>query len=120
MLTTWPPPWATICRMARWVMWKNPARFTAVIAAIVVARVFGERLADEDPGVVDQAVDPPEPVERLLHHALGPSRLGDVTLHGEEVGLVGGGDRARGADDRVAGVDGTRPRDLRRCPATRR
>ena len=33
MLTTWPPPCATICGIARWVMWKNPARFTAVIAA---------------------------------------------------------------------------------------
>ena len=31
-LTMWPPPWVTICRMARCVMWKNPARFTAVIA----------------------------------------------------------------------------------------
>ena len=33
MLTTWPPPWATICRIARCVTWKKPARFTAVIAA---------------------------------------------------------------------------------------
>jgi hypothetical protein len=28
-----PLPWVTIWRMARWVMWKNPVRFTAVIAA---------------------------------------------------------------------------------------
>ncbi len=33
MLTMWPLPWVTICQMARWVMWKNPARLTAVIAA---------------------------------------------------------------------------------------
>ena len=33
MLTTWPPPWVTICCTARWVTWKNPARFTAVMAA---------------------------------------------------------------------------------------
>jgi hypothetical protein len=33
MLTMWPLPWSTICRIARWVMWKNPARFTALIAA---------------------------------------------------------------------------------------
>ena len=32
-LTTWPVPWATICRIARCVMWKNPARFTAVAVA---------------------------------------------------------------------------------------
>ena len=74
MLTTWPLPWVTICRMARWVMWKNPARLTAVIAAIVVERVVREWLADEDPGVVDQGVDPSEPIERLLDHALGRSR----------------------------------------------
>ncbi len=33
MLTTWPLPWVTICRMECCVMWKNPARFTAVPAA---------------------------------------------------------------------------------------
>ena len=32
---------------------------------VVVERVLGERLADVDPGVVDQGVDPAEPVERL-------------------------------------------------------
>ena len=32
-LTTWPLPWSTICSIARWVMWKNPVRFTAVIVA---------------------------------------------------------------------------------------
>ena len=95
MLTMWPLPWVTICRMARCVMWKNPVRFTAVMAAIVVRRVIGEGLADEDPGVVDQAVDPPEPIERLLDHASGGLDVCDVTLHGEEVGLVGRGSSAR-------------------------
>src|SRR5258705_5536778 len=33
MLTTWPLPWATIWQMARWVIWKNPVRFTAGHAA---------------------------------------------------------------------------------------
>jgi hypothetical protein len=32
MFTTWPLPWATICRTARCVTWKNPVRFTAAIA----------------------------------------------------------------------------------------
>ena len=32
MLTTCPPPWAAICSITRCVMWKNPARLTAVIA----------------------------------------------------------------------------------------
>ncbi len=33
MLTMWPLPCIAICSMARWVMWKNPARLTAVTAA---------------------------------------------------------------------------------------
>ena len=108
MLTTWPPPWVTICRIARWVMWKNPARFTAVIARVVVSRVVGEGLADEDPGVVDQAVDPPEPVERLLDHALGGLGFGDVTLDGEEVGLVGRARSSARCRRRRTRHDGTR------------
>jgi hypothetical protein len=56
---------------------------------IVVQCVLREGLADVDPGVVDQAVDPSEPVERLPHHALGGLDFADVTRDGEEVGLVG-------------------------------
>ena len=33
MFTRWPLAWATIVGMTRWVMWKNPARLTAVIAS---------------------------------------------------------------------------------------
>jgi hypothetical protein len=66
-------------------------------------------LADEDLGVVDQRVDTPEPVERLLHHALGGVCVGDVTIHGEDVGVAGGRDRPRGGDDGVPGaVEGRR------------
>jgi hypothetical protein len=61
---------------------------------VVCARVVGERLADEDPGVVDQRVDPPEPVERLLDHVPSGLRLGDVTRNREEVALPGGLHRA--------------------------
>jgi hypothetical protein len=69
---------------------------------VVLERVLGERLLDVDPRVVDQAVDPPEPIERLLDHAPGGVGFGDVTLHREEVRLVGGADRTRGADDGVS------------------
>ena len=71
---------------------------------VVVGRVVREGLADEDPRVVDQAVDPSEPIERLLRDALGRLGFADVTLDREVAGLLGGADRARGADDRVAGV----------------
>jgi hypothetical protein len=59
----------------------------------ILLRVVGERLADEDSGVVDQRVDAPEPVERLLHHARRRARVGDVAIHSENVGLAGGLDR---------------------------
>ena len=74
MFTTWPLPCATICSITRWERWKKPARFTAVIDRIVVGGVLREWLADVDPGQVDQAVDPPEPIERLLGDP--SSRLG--------------------------------------------
>ncbi len=50
---------------------------------VVGARVVGERLADEGPGVVDQRVDPREPVERLLDDAPSGLRLGEVTRNRE-------------------------------------
>jgi hypothetical protein len=85
---------------------------------VVVGRVVREGLADEDPRVVDQAVDPSEPIERLLRDALGRLGFADVTLHGEVAGLVGGADRARGADDRVSGR--SKPGDQPSADALRR
>ncbi len=46
------------------------------------------------PGVVDQAVDPCEPIESLLHHVPSGPSFGDVTPHGEVVVLVGSADGA--------------------------
>ena len=103
MLTTWPPPWSDHLPDRALGDVEETGQVHRGDRGEVVGRVLGERLADEDPGVVDQAVDPSEPVERLLHHALGGLGVGDVTLHREEVGLVGGADRARGGHDRVAG-----------------
>ena len=51
----------------------------------VVERVVGEWLADEDAGVVDQGVDPSEPTDGLLHHALSRLDFGDVAGHGQDV-----------------------------------
>jgi hypothetical protein len=74
-------------------MWKKPPEVHGGHRDKIIRRVVGERLADEDPGVVDQGVDPAEPVECLLDDALRCVRLGDVTRHGEDVGLLGGADR---------------------------
>ena len=105
MLTTWPLPWATICPITRWVMWKNPARFTAVIAEKSSGVYSVNGLPMKIPAVVDQAVDPTEPIERLLHHALARSRrrvMSPSTVR--KSGSSDGGHRARGAHDRVAGA----------------
>jgi hypothetical protein len=70
---------------------------------VVLRRVLGEGLADVEPRVVDQGVDPTEPIERLVDHALCGPHLGDVTLDSEVALVVGGRHRAGDADDRVAG-----------------
>ena len=68
---------------------------------IVVECVVREWLADEDPCVVDQGVDPSEPMHRLLHDPLSGPDFRDVTSHGENVFVVGGAHRERGGYDRV-------------------
>jgi hypothetical protein len=50
---------------------EEPGQVHGSDGGIVLGCVFGEGLADEDARVVDQAVDPSEPVERLLRDALG-------------------------------------------------
>jgi hypothetical protein len=59
---------------------------------------------DEDAGVVDERVDPPEATERLIEHALGGLGLRDVAGDGEEVRVLRRVARARGADDGVPGA----------------
>ena len=61
---------------------------------IILKRVVREGLADEHPGVVDQAVDPSEPTERLLHDISSGLNFGDVTSHREEVVPIGRADGA--------------------------
>ncbi len=55
MLTIWPEPCFSISVAARWVMWKKPATLVAILVLKSSCRVLGERLADEDAGIVDQA-----------------------------------------------------------------
>jgi len=74
MLTMWPLPWSTICSDRALGDVEEPGEVHGGDRRVVVGRVVREGLADEEPGVVDQAVDPPEPIERLLRDALG--RLG--------------------------------------------
>ena len=85
-------------------MWKKPARLTLSAPAIVGLGVIGERLGDEDAGVVDQRVDAAEPRHGFRDHALGGLGIGDVAGDGQDVVIVRRLDRARGGDDAVVAV----------------
>ncbi len=58
----------------------------------------------EDSGVIEQAVDPPEPVQRPVDDPPGGLGFCDVPLGGQVVGLLDGADRARVAHDGVPGA----------------
>ena len=60
MSTTWPPPWGSHRRDAARDL-EEAAQVHAGDVVEVLVRVVGERLGDEDAGVVDHGVDPAEP-----------------------------------------------------------
>ncbi|MOA37346.1 hypothetical protein D3C78_1589280 [compost metagenome] len=68
---------------------------------VVFCGVRGERLGDEDPGVVDQGIDATETGHRFTDDTPGGFRFADVTGHGENVRIGGWLDRARSGDDPV-------------------
>jgi hypothetical protein len=72
---------------------KEPGKVHRGDRGKVIGRVVGEGLADVHAGVVAQAVDPSEALERLLYHAAGNTGVCDIALHREKLGFVGGGDR---------------------------
>ena len=87
MFTMWPPPCFSISATARCVMWKKPARLTPSIGGEVGLGVLGERLGDEDAGVVDQRVDAAElRATASAIDPLGGRRVGDVAGDGQNVG----------------------------------
>ena len=68
----------------------------------VVGGVVQKRFADEDSRVVDQRVDAPETVERLLDDALSGLDLRNVALDRVHIGRARRECRKRGRDDAVA------------------
>jgi hypothetical protein len=85
---------------------------------LVVRRgVLGERLGDEDAGIVDQRVDPAEPLDRRRHDPVGGRGFGDVTGDGGHARVIGRCDRACVRHHRIAesavGVDQGGPHPLR-------
>jgi hypothetical protein len=80
---------------------EEAAQVHAVDQGEVVVGVLGERLRDEQAGVVDQGVDPAEGVQALLDHPGPGAGLRDVTRDRQDPRVVGALDGARVRDDRV-------------------
>ena len=80
--------------------------------------VLGERLGDENPGVVDQRIDPAELPDRVPDHPVGDRRVGDVASDSEYVRRSVQLDGPGVGDDAVAAIeiatDQTRADPLRR------
>ena len=69
---------------------------------IVLVGVLGERLGDEDPGVVDHGVDPAEPCQRRVDDPLSDARPRDVAGHRQHHRVVALFDGAGVGDHRVS------------------
>jgi hypothetical protein len=83
---------------------EKPSQIHCRDRRIVVERVVGKWLTDEDASVVDQGVDAPEALDCLIHDQPGGLDLADVPPHREKVGCIGGFDRSRHAHDRISGL----------------
>ena len=92
MFTTCPPPWSTICRDRQLGDVEEPGEVHGRDRGVVIERVLRERFADVDTGVVDQRVDPPEPIASLLDGASCGFRICDVASDRDVIGLVGSAD----------------------------
>ena len=55
---------------------------------IVIVGVLGERLGNEDAGIVDNHVNPSEPLQRGINDALADATLRDIAGNREHHGVV--------------------------------
>src|SRR6266550_6686365 len=69
---------------------------------VVLGGVIGQRLGDEDAGVVDQRVNPAELTQALADDLFGGGGIADVTLNGKHAGVFRRLDGARVRYYRVA------------------
>src|SRR5271156_5065833 len=83
---------------------KEPGDVDAQDRHVVGLGVLGERFGDEDAGVVDERVDPPEPGHPFGDRTLGRLPIGDVAGNREDLIIVRRSDRARGRDDPVVAI----------------
>jgi len=85
---------------------KEPSQVDRRDRREIIERVLRERLADVDAGVVDQRVDPPEPIASLIDRSSRGLRIGDVAGDRDVIALVSIGrrERPRNADDGIPGT----------------
>ena len=96
--TTWPRPSFSISATASPRDVEEPGRADGQdggVVGVVGLRVFGERLGDEDAGVVDERVDAPEPRHAFGDRALGRPSIGDVAADDQDIGVIRRADRTR-------------------------
>ena len=120
MLTMWPEPCLSIFGRSPLRDVEEAGEIGRELGVEVLGRVVGEGLGDEDAGIVDQRVDPPEPRDRLPNDALGGRRIADVAADRQDV-LSRRSARSSGRSPRPGSRDRGTPRPgRRRCPATHR
>ena len=69
---------------------EEPGQIHCGDCEVVIKCLIRKRLAYVDPRVVDESVDPADPIERSVENTLCGFGFGDVTLDAEIVPLVGG------------------------------
>jgi hypothetical protein len=76
-------------------MLKKPSRLTRKNRRIVGSGVLGERLSDEDAGIVDERIYATKPGHAFGDRSLGRLPIGDVAGNHQEVGIARRFNRAR-------------------------
>jgi hypothetical protein len=71
---------------------------------VILVRIAGEGLRNEDAGVVDQAVDAAEALERLRDDSFGRLGIGDVAGDSQNVRIRGRLDRTGVGDDAIIAI----------------
>ena len=104
MLTMWPDPCLEHLRRDPLRDVEEAGEIGRDLGVEVLGRVVGEGLGDEDAGIVDQRVDPPEPRDRLPNHRFGGRRIADIAAHRHDILIAGLLDRAGGRHDPVVAI----------------
>jgi len=75
---------------------EKAVKIDAEHVGIIFVRIVGERLCDEDAGIIDECVDATEALERLQHDTFSGLGIGYVTCNRQNVRIGGRLDGAGG------------------------